>query len=104
MTDYKYQPPGIKYVFRIVDVGGQRSERRKWLQLFDELSISISIKPVFCIVNGLFASFPSLLRIDSLAFNPLLSFLFYLWVGEGQHVGKGIQKLVLFLTNTSQHK
>ena len=38
MIDYKYVGQDKKNYFRILDVGGQRTDRRKWIEHFAELS------------------------------------------------------------------
>ena len=42
MSQYIYNAdPTGNTKFKIVDVGGQRAERRKWIQFFDKLSYII---------------------------------------------------------------
>ena len=53
MIDYEYQAKVSKSNFRIIDVGGQRSERRKWMSLFDKFCISYLL--IFYFVFNLFA-------------------------------------------------
>lgn len=51
-TEFK-EPP---YLFSVVDVGGQRNERRKWIHCFDNVKVSsFSASPATgrCLVGGL---------------------------------------------------
>lgn len=51
MIQYEYEPEKKgSNKFKIVDVGGQRAERTKWINCFDKLSSLLHTAPInFCV-------------------------------------------------------
>ena len=43
VTTEKYEMPDNKGSFSIIDVGGQKSERKKWIKFFDSVTAVIFV-------------------------------------------------------------
>eukprot|EP00484_Ammonia_sp_Unknown_P026627 CAMPEP_0197033574 /NCGR_PEP_ID=MMETSP1384-20130603/11951_1 /TAXON_ID=29189 /ORGANISM="Ammonia sp." /LENGTH=992 /DNA_ID=CAMNT_0042463403 /DNA_START=120 /DNA_END=3098 /DNA_ORIENTATION=- len=65
-TEQKYEVPDGKGSFSIIDVGGQKSERKKWIKCFDSVTAVIFVASLSCYDEVLYEDYSTNSMTDQL--------------------------------------
>eukprot|EP01084_Bolivina_argentea_P037015 68437_1 len=65
-TEEKYEMPDGKGSFSIIDVGGQKSERKKWIKCFDNVTAVIFVASLSCYDEVLYEDYSTNSMTDQL--------------------------------------